>query len=440
MHDIYGKAPTQRAAHSGERLKSISARCAAFCARLLDWIVLGWALVWLLPLAIAAPKTVQPAQEGDATALHVCFTYIEPPDSAYLFALLNQRAQPLADAWGRQAKVALEAEVPLDYSAVMPQIFIQHWPVLVGPANFIGTATRFGYQPVAAQRGDAGVVFAVPVQSNAHSLTDLRGQVIAMPPQDSLVAYLARGLLTQAGFNAQQLAKLHFYKSGGAALLALTFGNAAGAALTPAQWRSLQSQYPDRYRLLTLSTLQVPGMGVALSTKLPDAVRARLTQALLSPDADLQQALQRAGLQGLEPVTAQQYAAVAELGYVTPRHLDGVKVVDFAQVRQLMAQGVTLIDDRASTEYAEGHIAGAVSVPYIEHSAKNVDFDASKDRFDLLARFPDKSKPLIIACNGPECWKSYKGAVFAVKHGYKTIYWYRGGYPDWVKNGGPVSK
>jgi|YelNatPaOPRAMG01_1025707.scaffolds.fasta_scaffold07609_7 ABC-type phosphate/phosphonate transport system substrate-binding protein/rhodanese-related sulfurtransferase len=400
------------------------------------------ALALVLPQAAQAAST-KAAKSGlvaAGAAFEVCFTYAEPPDALYLFQLLNQRAQPLAAAWGQQAKVELKAQVPLDYSAVTPQIFIQHWPVLVGPANVIGTATRFGYVPVAAQRGDAGVVFAVPVDSKAQKLADLRGQVIALPAQESLVAYLARGLLTQAGFNAQQLSQLHFYKEGGAALLALTFGNAAGAALSPAQWESLKKQYPGRYRLLLESTLQVPGMGVALSNKLPEDVRTKLAQALLSPDADLAQALGQAGLQGLQPIAAQNYAAVAELGYFTPRHLDGAKTVDFAQVRQLMAQGVTLIDDRASTEYAEGHIAGAVSVPYIEHSDKNIGFDASKDQFDLLSRFPDKSRPLIIACNGPECWKSYKGVVFALRHGYKTIYWYREGFPDWVKHGGPVSR
>ncbi len=407
-------------------------------ARLRFALLLAAALLLPVCANAAPPAKAEPAASG--AALAVCVTFADPPDALHLYQLLNQRAEPLASAWSQQAKVPLKAQVPLDYNAVTPQIFIQHWPVLVGPANIVGTATRFGYVPVAAQRSDAGVVFAVPTDSKATRLADLRGQVIALPAQESLVAYLARGLLTQAGFNVQQLTQLRFYKEGGAALLALTFGNAAGAALSPAQWATLNKQYPGRYRMLFESTLQVPGMGVAISSKVPEDVRSRLAEALLSPSPELAQALAHAGLAGLQPVGSKSYSAVAELGYFTPKSLDGARTVDFAQVKQLMAQGVPLIDDRAQAEYLEGHIAGAVSVPYVERSDKNIGFDASKDQFDLLARFPDKSKPIIIACNGPECWKSYKGVVFALRHGYKTVYWYREGYPDWVKNGGPVHK
>ncbi|MGC9163304.1 MAG: rhodanese-like domain-containing protein, partial [Thiomonas sp.] len=231
-----------------------------------------------------------------------------------------------------------------------------------------------------------------------------------------------------------------FYPAGGAALLALTFGDAKGAALSLDQWNKLKAEYPDRYRLLQESGMSVPGMGVAVSSKVDAGTVERLRAALLNPGSELSTALAAARLTDLQPANAAMYQQVAQLGYFTPKRLDGVRLVNFAQVQQLMKQGVPLIDDRAEAEYLEGHIAGALSIPYQERSDKTVDFDPKQDSFDLLRRFPDKSKPFIIACNGPECWKSYKGAVFARRHGYKTIYWYREGYPDWVKHGGPVRK
>jgi rhodanese-related sulfurtransferase len=66
-----------------------------------------------------------------------------------------------------------------------------------------------------------------------------------------------------------------------------------------------------------------------------------------------------------------------------------------------------------------------------------VGFDVAKDRFDL-ARIADKNAPVIFACNGAECWKSYKSCVAAVKAGFKQVYWFRGGYPEWVARGLPT--
>ena len=63
--------------------------------------------------------------------------------------------------------------------------------------------------------------------------------------------------------------------------------------------------------------------------------------------------------------------------------------------------------------------AGAVSVPYDEKSEHVVDFDAKKDELDL-SKFPaDKNAPIIVYCNGPRCWKSYKASVLLIKAGYK---------------------
>ena len=47
----------------------------------------------------------------------------------------------------------------------------------------------------------------------------------------------------------------------------------------------------------------------------------------------------------------------------------------------------------------------------------------------------DKNQPVIFHCNGAECWKSYKAARVALTKGFKTVYWFRGGFPEW-ENGG----
>ena len=60
-----------------------------------------------------------------------------------------------------------------------------------------------------------------------------------------------------------------------------------------------------------------------------------------------------------------------------------------------------IFDVRKKAEYAEARIPGAVHVFYKEKSEMKVDFDASKDRFDL-SKFPsDKNSHIIVHCNGP---------------------------------------
>ncbi len=122
----------------------------------------------------------------------------------------------------------------------------------------------------------------------------------------------------------------------------------------------------------------------------------------------------------------------------TPDKLDGVKVVDAAQVQQLQAKGAPLFDTRVASEYADKTIKGAISVPYKEKSEKSVDFDRTKDSFDLSKLPADKNAPFVFFCNSGECWKSYKASVVARDAGFKNIHWFRGGFPEWTSKNLPT--
>ncbi len=131
-------------------------------------------------------------------------------------------------------------------------------------------------------------------------------------------------------------------------------------------------------------------------------------------------------------------AAAPAFANETPATLKGAEVVDAAKAKSLMDGGAKMIDTRVANEYAEAHIKGATNVPYKEKSAKAADFDASLDSFDVSKLPADKNAALITQCNGAECWKSYKGAAAAIKAGYKKVYWFRGGFPEWKAKGLPV--
>jgi len=129
-------------------------------------------------------------------------------------------------------------------------------------------------------------------------------------------------------------------------------------------------------------------------------------------------------------------SGVAQAGD-TPAELAGVKLVGAEEVAKAQSAGAVIIDSRVASEYAEGHIKGAINVPYREKSEKAVNFDAAQDEFNLAKLPADKAAAVVVYCNGPECWKSFKGSTVAMKGGYTNVLWYREGFPQWKSKGLP---
>jgi rhodanese-related sulfurtransferase len=172
----------------------------------------------------------------------------------------------------------------------------------------------------------------------------------------------------------------------------------------------------------------VPGLSVAIRNGVrpgADALKAALTETLGA------NGLLRSEKGRVVSLTAGNFDYVATLGYFTPRILPGASVVDAHTVAQLMQRGASLVDTRNDAEYKAGHLPGAALVPYVEKSAKEADFDAKLDQFDLSKLTKDRRADLIFSCNGPECWKSFKASNAAIKAGYSRVYWFRGGFPEW---------
>ena len=122
----------------------------------------------------------------------------------------------------------------------------------------------------------------------------------------------------------------------------------------------------------------------------------------------------------------------------TPAAHDAVPqatVVDAKTVAQLLQSGATYVDTRTEAEFKAGHVPGAILVPYVEKSAKDADFDPAHDKFETAKLGNNRDAPLVFACNGPECWKSYKASAAAVKAGYRKVHWFRGGFPEWRSSG-----
>jgi rhodanese-related sulfurtransferase/ABC-type phosphate/phosphonate transport system substrate-binding protein len=303
--------------------------------------------------------------------------------------------------------------------------------IFVAPAHVVGSALRYGYKPVIGLDKPIQAVMVVPKDSTIGTLAQAEGRRLGLPLQDSVVTYLVRGELNAANTTLKRhFASIYDTRYQDALLPCLQLRQCDVVAVEKGVFdRWVAAGQPVR---AIMESKPVPGLSVAIK----DGARpgAEALQAALA------ETLAAAGLLRTEQTktvahTKDDFKYVATLGYFTPRALPGATVVDARTVAQLLQGGATYVDTRTDAEYKAGRVPGSVLVPYHEKSAKDADFDASQDKFELAKLGADMNAELIFACNGPECWKSFKASQAAVKAGYRKVHWFRGGFPEWRSSG-----
>jgi ABC-type phosphate/phosphonate transport system substrate-binding protein/rhodanese-related sulfurtransferase len=310
--------------------------------------------------------------------------------------------------------------------------------ILVGPAHVIGSALRYGFEPVGTFSGSEKMAFVVLEDSPIKTLDDAKGRRLGLPSADSLATYLARGEFNSKGLHLKTyFSQVKNHSSHDVTLYALVMGAVDVAVVDYAMAQKWLATNKGR---IISETRAVPSSGIALNASLDPKVRQKIRDALLSPNPKRPSYAKLAslGITTVAAATEADYRYVSTLGYFTPTVLSGIRIVTAEEVVDLRSKGATFYDVRIEREYAEKHIKGAVSLPYGEKSTKEVGFDPSLDTFKLSDTVKDKNAPLIFACNGPECWKSYKASVWAYNAGYRNIYWFRGGFPEWKEKNLPL--
>ena len=146
------------------------------------------------------------------------------------------------------------------------------------------------------------------------------------------------------------------------------------------------------------------------------------------------------GISALAMLLASLTCAAQDKKPTTPATLAGGKVVTADEAKKLLdGKSAAFFDTRSAMNFGKGHLPGAMSIQYGEKSEYAESFDASKDRFDLAKLPPDKNAALVFYSHGPTGWKSYKAAVLAVRAGYKSVHYFRGGWSEWDAKKYPVA-
>jgi len=308
--------------------------------------------------------------------------------------------------------------------------------VIVGPAHLVSSALRHGhYVPIGVAGRSMRVVLATLKTSGIRSFAEAKGKSLGLPSQDAIATYLMRGEANAAGTTMKQhFSKVYYTYYEGALLNALKFGTVDTVAVedvTFERWRALGEPVAEVMR-----TKESPGLAIVAHKSLGKTAISELREAVSGKSVPVP-GLAGASFRNLDPAA---FEYVSTLGYFTPRLLEGTELVSARQARELAIRGVAFFDGRTEQEYRSGHPAGARWLPYVERSNKETDYDASKDEFDVSKLPADKNQEIMFSCGGPECWKSYKSAIRALKQGHKRIYWFRGGIKEWLDAGLPIDK
>jgi rhodanese-related sulfurtransferase len=93
------------------------------------------------------------------------------------------------------------------------------------------------------------------------------------------------------------------------------------------------------------------------------------------------------------------------------------------------AHAAYVVDGREPSEYAAGHIPGAVNLPY----------DKFGGDLQQLGQLDTGGRPIVVYCGGGTCEISINLAWDLINAGQTRVAVYKGGFPDWSAAGLPTT-
>ena len=342
--------------------------------------------------------------------------------------------QTLAKYLGSQLNVPVDFVPVANPFAAAKRASRGEYDMIIAPAHTIASVLKAGFNPLCKEGGAVETTFVAGQNSKWGSIKDAGGAKLGLPPFESLQASLARGELNSKAVETKKHFKeARYFRSQEAQLFALEINSMDLVAVDSALAEKWLKSHPGK---IIQRTAEAPKMAFAVNTKRISPAQEKAIESALLKYAEVETHARKKI--AFSPTKREEFASIASMLNTTPKELAGAHVIEAKQASDLIAKGTIVIDARNDAEYVEGHIKGALLIPYNEVSAKEVGFEASEDKFDLTKLPQDKNAPMLLYCDGTPCWKSYKASVLAIRGGYKNIYWFRGGYPEWKAAGYPV--
>ena len=112
----------------------------------------------------------------------------------------------------------------------------------------------------------------------------------------------------------------------------------------------------------------------------------------------------------------------------SPPSIPGTTIVIAEDLIDLVEKipDLIIIDSRIPGDRKQGYLEGSLSLPDVDTTCES-----------LNHMVPARTYPVLFYCNGVKCGRSAKAAVIALKCGYSNLYWFRGGFEEWLAKGYP---
>ncbi len=109
--------------------------------------------------------------------------------------------------------------------------------------------------------------------------------------------------------------------------------------------------------------------------------------------------------------------------YLSPESIEGSTTIDAESLIQFAQEhdDLVIIDSRIRSDRRQGYIASSISLP-----------DTDTDCTSLFRLIDRKNTATVFYCNGPKCQRSDHAIRIALECGYTNIYWFRGGFEEWI--------
>ncbi|KPJ96129.1 MAG: hypothetical protein AMJ53_01350 [Gammaproteobacteria bacterium SG8_11] len=268
--------------------------------------------MWLLALTIAvcfpaiAHEQEHPYVSDKEEYVLGVFPYLAPRQIENIYAPITAA---LTEALGRHVHLTSG----LSYTKFMDNVKQELYDlVFVQPFDYVSIADAYGYVPLATRDEPLPAILVVREDGLLNTLSDLKGQVIALPPELAAVSRLVKDHLRQSAFDHS--ATLQYQKSHFACMHQVMVGKAAACGTAPPALRFFQQKTDAKLKIIS-TTKAIPNSLFAAHPRVSPEDRQKILDTMTSW-ADSEQGrklLEKAKVKAFVPIHDEAYDIVRKM-------------------------------------------------------------------------------------------------------------------------------
>ena len=320
---------------------------------------------------------------------------------------------------------------PAGPAAVLHQAFFRYQAaprtvtldMVFGPAQVIANIGKFKFEPVLKSDADDRCLLCRRLRTYKGTLAAKSGARLGLPDYESLMGGIARSEINSRGLAKTDFSEIKFHRMADAPLYGLEAGS-----LRPRRGVRRRSQDLDRrqrwpYRLHQ----RVRPAPRTLSVQTETVPLAAQTEAGFRP-AEKQQPQARAGYRHQA-----DFKDIASMLNTTPTSLPGAKVISAAEARDARSpKGFRSTTCGSDEDYEDSSRSWCHFRCLTMKAAPRKSSSIRQTTSSPLNNCPRiRTRRSSCSATAPSAGRATSPLSWQFKAGWKNIYWFRGGFPEW---------